>query len=220
MKLVCDRFESVVEWEEGKICSLVLENPDVFRGVISDLVTGLDGMETNMILSRDNKEIKISSNVELITSYIPFEVNTKRMLSSLLSVLEKEAVNEQHFEQTQELLAGIERYMDDLSFYLPADLEYKINVAGLLKMAAPRLNLGDCVGIEQIYAYMQFYREVIGERLFVFVNLREFYNEEDVEKFVNTVVAHKYSILLIDNKEYQKIDCEKRLIIDADRCEI
>ena len=141
MKLVCDRFESVVEWEEGKICSLVLENPDVFRGVISDLVTGLDGMEINMILSRDNKEIKISSNVELITSYIPFEVNTKRMLSSLLSVLEKEAVNEQHFEQTQELLAEIERYMDDLSFYLPADLEYKINVAGLLKMAAPRLNL-------------------------------------------------------------------------------
>lgn len=56
--------------------------------------------------------------------------------------------------------------------------------------------------------------------MFVFVNLREFYNEEDVEKFVNTVVAHKYSILLIDNKEYQKIDCEKRLIIDADRCEI
>ena len=42
MKLVCDRFESVVEWKEGKICSLVLENPDVFRGVISDLVTGLD----------------------------------------------------------------------------------------------------------------------------------------------------------------------------------
>ena len=89
MKLVCDKFESVIEWEEGKICSLVLENPDVFRGVISDLVTGLDGMETNMILSRDNKEIKISSNVELITSYIPFEVNTKRMLSSLLYVLEK-----------------------------------------------------------------------------------------------------------------------------------
>ena len=37
--------------------------------------------------------------------------------------------------------------------------------------------------------------------------------------FVNTSVAHKYSLLLIDNKEFPLEECEERLVIDQDYCE-
>lgn len=58
-------------------------------------------------------------------------------------------------------------------------------------MAAPKLNLEQVEGIEKIFEYMQFYREVLGDRVFVFVNLRSYYNRNDVCDFVNTSVALK-----------------------------
>ena len=49
------------------------------------------------------------SGYELIMNYIPFEVNTKKLMNSLAGVLEKEAVSEENFLQTQELLTKIEK---------------------------------------------------------------------------------------------------------------
>ena len=118
-----------------------------------------------------------------------------------------------------DLVSEIEKYMDKLSFRLPINLEYKISVSNLLKMASPKLNLEQVEGIEKIFEYMQFYREVLGDRLFIFVNLRSYYNRKDVCDFVNTSIAHKYSLLLIDNKEFPIEECEERLVIDQDYCE-
>ena len=219
MKLVSDKIQSCIHFVEGKFNSIIIESPDVFREVIQDFVSEMNGIETGLVLSKDNMPIKIANNVELLMSYIPFEVNTKKLLTSLQNVLEKEAVNEENYLKTQELLTEIETYMDKLSFRLPVNLEYKISVSNLLKMAAPKLNLEQVEGIEKIFEYMQFYREVLGDRVFVFVNLRSHYNRNDVCNFVNTSVTHKYSLLLIDNKEFPLEECEERLVIDQDYCE-
>lgn len=219
MKIVSDKIQSCIEFEEGKFNTIIIESPDLFREMIQDFVSAATGQETGLVLSKDNVPIKISSHIELIMSYIPFEVNTKKLLTGLQSLLEKEAVNEENYVKTQSLLIEIEKYMDQLSLNLPANLEYKINVANLLKMASPKLNLEEMNGIEKIYEYMQFYREIMGDKLFVFTNLRAYYNEEDVCNFVETCVAHKYLMLLIDNQEYPCVSCEKRLIIDKDYCE-
>ena len=219
MKLVSDKIQSCIHFTEGKFNSIIIESSDAFREVIQDFVSEMNGIETGLVLSKDNVPIKIANNVELLMSYIPFEVNTKKLLTSLQNVLEKEAVNEENYLKTQELLMEIETYMDKLSFRLPVNLEYKISVSNLLKMAAPKLNLEQVEGIEKIFEYMQFYREVLGDRVFVFVNLRSYYNRNDVCDFVNTSVAHKYSLLLIDNKEFPLEECEERLVIDQDYCE-
>ncbi len=220
MKLISTQFQSMIEFEEGKFNSIIIEAPDVFREVVREFVSAINGLETGLVLSENNVPIKISQIVELIMTYIPFEVNTKKLMTNLAGVLEKEAMNEENYLHTQELLAEIENYLDKLSFRLPANLEYKISASGLIKMAAPKLSLEGASGIEEIFDYMQFCREVIGERLFVFVNLRAYYTDKDVEKFTNTCLAHKFSVLLIDSKEFPCLSCEKRLLIDIDRCEI
>ena len=154
MKLVSDKFQSCIHFTEGKFNSIIIESPDAFREVIQDFVSEMNGIETGLVLSKDNMPIKIANNVELLMSYIPFEVNTKKLLTSLQNVLEKEAVNEENYLKTQELLMEIETYMDKLSFRLPVNLEYKISVSNLLKMAAPKLNLEQVEGIEKIFEYM------------------------------------------------------------------
>ena len=129
MKLVSAHFQSIIEFEEGKFNSIIIESPDTFREVVRELVSEINGSETGMVLSENNVPIKVSQNIELIMNYIPFEVNTKKLMNSLAGVLEKEAVSEENFLQTQELLTKIEKYLDELSFGLPVDLEYKISVS-------------------------------------------------------------------------------------------
>ena len=101
MKLVSDKFQSCIHFVEGKFNSIIIESPDVFREVIQDFVSEMNGIETGLVLSKDNMPIKIVNNVELLMSYIPFEVNTKKLLTSLQNVLEKEAVNEENYLKTQ-----------------------------------------------------------------------------------------------------------------------
>ena len=140
MKLVSDKFQSCIHFVEGKFNSIIIESPDVFREVIQDFVSEMNGIETGLVLSKDNMPIKIVNNVELLMSYIPFEVNTKKLLTSLLNILEKEAVNAENYLKTQELLIEIEKYMDKLSFRLPVNLEYKINYNILNKLKLMELS--------------------------------------------------------------------------------
>ena len=43
---------------------------------------------------------------------------------------------------------------------------------------------------------------------------------EQMEAFVQTAISHKYKILLLDASEHCRLQDEKRVIIDADLCEI
>lgn len=47
-----------------------------------------------------------------------------------------------------------------------------------------------------------------------------FIDDEEMEKFAETVIMHGYDILAIESCAYKKLKNEKRLIIDEDLCEI
>ena len=67
---------------------------------------------------------------------------------------------------------------------------------------------------------MTLVRELDKEKLFVFVNLRSWFLDEEVESFMQTALSHKFNVLLLDNREYTRLPGEKRTIIDRDLCEI
>ena len=48
MKLVSDKFQSCIHFVEGKFDSIIIESPDVFREVIQDFVSEMNGIETGL----------------------------------------------------------------------------------------------------------------------------------------------------------------------------
>ena len=74
--------------------------------------------------------------------------------------------------------------------------------------------------IERVFQYITMVRDLFGEKLFVFVNIRSFFSDEDMETFIETVVAHNFYVLLIDGKEYNRMKNEERIVIDSDLCVI
>ena len=119
------------------------------------------------------------------------------------------------------MLAEIERYIYDVSFDFDVEIQCdKISIAQILKAAGIRIISEYDKLTEVLYSYMQLVREFDGDKVFVFVNLRSFIRLEELQNFADTVLAHGYRVLLLDNHAYPSLSMEKRLIVDADLCEI
>lgn len=73
--------------------------------------------------------------------------------------------------------------------------------------------------LERLIDYMELVREFERDKLFVYVNLRSFFSDEEIERFLRTALDHGYRILLIDAQSHEKLLLENRVTVDNDLCE-
>lgn len=221
MKLVYPTLRTPVLLRTDCINSVIIEEPGYFYEIIKDLKMQWKGVDGKAVLSKDNEPMEISKNLELIIDCINFEINQKTLLTKMLSALERTGKSLEYIEKSQKLLAEIERYIYDISFSYDMEIQCdKISISQILKSAGIRIVLAYDKLTEILYSYMQLVREFDGEKVFVFVNLRSFVKQEDLQYFADTVLAHGYTTLFFDNHIYPKLSRENRLVVDADLCEI
>ena len=219
MKIITDLFTGEINIETDCITELIIENPNIMYRFINQLYNSINGEEEDLVLSNDNNILKTSKNIELVTTFIPFDINEKRLITKINALLEKEAVNELHYYETMNLLASIEKYINYLSEVLPCNIDYSsINISSLIKMCGVSIADDSLSVIERIYNYMNLVRDLLGEKIFVFVNMHSFFSNNDIQSFVDTVTSHKFYTLLIDSNEYDNIKKVRRIIIDKDLC--
>ena len=156
-----------------------------------------------------------------ISDFISFESNKKSLLTKILKRMEETAQDENYFLRTHQLMAEIEQYLNDLSMEQDVDLVFsKLSLSNLLKAVGIRFLEDYTKIVDKIFSYINLVRRFEGDKLFVLVNLHSYVSNEDMNFFMNTLVAHGLYVLFIDNKEYPISKLEKRIIIDADLCEI
>lgn len=93
-------------------------------------------------------------------------------------------------------------------------------VSALLKTVGITLR-DDCPdALERLLDYMELVRCYERNKLFIFVNLRSYFPDDSVRRFLQTAMDHQYTLLLVDAWEHPRLPEERRLIIDKDLCEI
>ena len=108
----------------------------MFFGILSDIRGQIEGIEGRVVLSEKNNLLSIAKTVELLTQFVPFEINQKQLISKVISKLGQIAVDEMHYGRTMELLGEIESYFTELAFELTGNIEFtKLGAEGLLKGA-------------------------------------------------------------------------------------
>ena len=121
--------------------------------------------------------------------------------------------------QTNELITLLESYLLDLSVELTGDIEFsKITWENIIKAVGIGFTENYDSLAEKILDYMELVREYDSEKMFITLNLRSYISDDEMNKFVNDVVARGYKLLMVENIEYPIIEHEKRYIIDADKC--
>ena len=220
MKIVHPKINSKIEISDHEISVIVIEEPDFFSELLTDIKKQINNFEGNTVLSVSNEPVSFRKYVELITDPLSIEMNNRVILKKVIAAMEKCGQDAVYYERTQKLLAEIETYINDLSLNFDAEIEcHDISFQQILK--ATELTVADEYSrlVDKIYAYMELIREFEGDKLFIFVNLSSYIGNEQLQEFVNTVIGHSFRVLLIDSHDFERLDKENRLIVDCDLCE-
>lgn len=219
MKLFIPQIDYVIECNQEHCQSLVIENRVVWCSVLNDVVEQLQGEEGKIVLSDHDKILPMSKNIEMISQFIPFDMNQKSLLTKIMGEMQKHAVNEEHFLQTTALLTEWEKYLLDLSMEITGSINFsKINADSLVKASGMELDSSyDSLG-EKLLDYFELVEVYDRKKLFILVNLRSYLSVTEMAQFVKSVIAHQYEILLVDAVDFPVLEGEQRHIVDADQC--
>ncbi|MDD3400358.1 MAG: type II-A CRISPR-associated protein Csn2 [Eubacteriales bacterium] len=221
MRLATPLIGHVIEFNENKVSTLVIENQTCFYRLMMDLTMQAEGYEGDAVLSKDDCPIQFPKNAEIIQTFTPFTVNRKSLLTKICAAIEKEGLNESNFLRTEELLAQIERYIDDLSFGLPCSITFdKLNISSIIKSVGVVIEENEDEPIERIISYMELVSELESDKLFIFVNMRSYFADDKMNLFIKSATAHKHRIMLLDCNARAMLDGEQRWTVDEDWCEI
>lgn len=220
MKLVHKNMGHILRFGEGYVNELIVENKKMFFELINCMTMQMDGLPGDCVLSVSDRPVEFSKYADLTVQFAPFEVNRKNLLAKLYSALEKKAQFSENYEKTRELLGELEKYIFDLSEDLPFEINcQKLAIGPIIRALAPIIEENDKKPLEKIFAYMELVRELDRDKLFIMVNMRSYFSDEDMEIFTQSVCLHDFKVLLLESFEFSKIKNTKRFVIDVDLCE-
>lgn len=213
-------MDSLVQIENSYEYELVIENQNIFTKMVSDIANQIAGAEGQSVLSIDNVPVEWSKYADIIVQIVPFDVNKKPLLNKILQDLVKESTNEYNCLFASDVLSKIEMLIEQLYADKPCGLCLnKLSVESVLKAVGIQIDSSNQTDIDKICDYMNLVREFEGEKLFIFVNMRSYFSDEEMEEFITTVLGHDLRVLLLESTERSELKRTRRVIIDRDLCE-
>lgn len=220
MKFVYSGIDTVFSIEETYVNELVIENKRLFREVVEDLSAQVSGFSGKALLSIDNVSVDMQKHIEVITCFVPFEMNRKTLISKMLQKFEEKAVDSEHFFHTSEIMRLVETYLDNITEDSDCELSYsKLNISSIIKAAGIEIDEYGKSNLERMYDYFELVRSFEGDKVFFLVNMRAFYSDDDMREFIMTAIGHWIKIFLLESEIRGKLENVMRTTIDEDLCE-
>ena len=220
MKLIYKDMEHILRFGEGYVNELVVENKKLFFDLVSNMMRQAEGERGDCVLSIADRPVEFSRYADITVQFAPFQVNRKGLLTKLCATLEQKALLAENYVKTGELLGEIERYILHLAEDFPFDIDcQKLTMGPIIKAICPNIAESDKSALEKIFAYMEIIRELDRDRLFVMVNMRTYFSDEEMERFAESVCLHDFKVLLLESSSLSNLRNTKRYTVDADLCE-
>lgn len=221
MRFSYPEMDRVFDLSDGTLNTVVIENPVFLYRLLTDVNQQIEGCKGKAVVSQDDCPMDLSKTVEILNTFVPFDLSRKGLLTKITTALEKQALSPEHYSTTMQMLGELEQYLNSLAFAFPCDIDFpKLSAGMLIKSASPEVRDDSTCLAEKVINYMELVREFERDKLFITVNLRNYISDEEAELFAGTVIPHGYQILMLECVEKKKLALENRLIIDSDLCEI
>ena len=226
MKIVHKDFEYNIKINEDRINLIVIENKKAFLKYTEEIYNqcNISDEMGDFVLSDDKgKELKISKCIDIIIDFYSIDINNKKILTKLYNQLSSIANENEMYIETGKINSRIIRYIDLIINESDYPLEYNIdfNISDLFKITGIKFDISYENTLEKICDYMDVSSRFLGKKIFVFVNIRTFFEKEEIIELYNFAKYNKIFIIMIENEISYKIDeYENVFILDKDLCEI
>lgn len=221
MKIILPQIDYVFDCSGDRCSSIIIENQNAFYNIVADICNQIAGEEGQSVLSEDNKTLSIAKYGELISQFVPFDINQKNLLTKITTQMQHIAVDESHYMRTNELMGMLERYFMELSVEMVGNLDFqKVTADAMIKASGVHIDdIYDNLG-EKLLDYFELVQEYDERKLFVLVNVRSYISDAEMKLFLESVLAREVQILMLEGSEHSLLEKEKRHIVDADMCVI
>jgi CRISPR-associated protein Csn2 len=223
MKLVYPDFEQQILLEENMVNVLHIENPEYYVQIIQELNNQINGEEGKFVLSENEKIYPIKKNVDIIINPFNLDFGNKKFINAIYTELQEIAQNETNYKSTSETISILMNYIVELvdKVDYPLSINDNIDIVELFKCVNLKLNCNEGGLIEQLVSYIELLNGILRIKLVVLVDIKRFMAEKTYLLFIETLLAKKINILLLENgNNYFAKEYERVIIIDKDLCEL
>ncbi len=215
-------LERQLEWGDSKhLCEFIIEDPKFLREVIKDLTISEE--EKELSISVGGKTLNFDKDLDVVFNPLKLDFNSKRAMTTLLKMLLKTSVSEEFYLTTNKLKTKIVKYFSEI--VEAEDFEFEVSTDDFTMDSVAKAVSIHIIGdeddfVELLTDYVSMMSELASIKLFVFINLRCFMSDLDMERFHHNLDNHQINALLLESTTREVLQNTPRLIIDKDLCEI
>ena len=222
MKLVHSLLSGELLKDKTIFTEWIIESPELFARYLQELYGQYAKCEGKFVLSQNIKELDISKYVEIITDPFAVDLNGRKIINKLYTELNELSKTEMMYTKTLQLAQHIQEYLLDLESNTNHILQFngEMDVTGLLKTMDVKIE--DCTEkfFERLVCYIKNVIGVLSVKVFVFINLRSYLTDNQMEELIQEITYQEVHALFIENQERTCLKGGIRYIIDKDGCEI
>ena len=217
MKLCIKYIDNNLVFNNEYINCLEVENKNYFYKIVKELNNIANGeMEDNVIFTdNESNEINIINKINIIIDYFNIDFNSKKILSlinkkinSSISVNDKDNLSKL-YNKVKKIYLPILNDMD-----LNIDINNDFDLDLIVKLLNVSIKNKDNI-LDNLFLLTDIEHELNISKLLVFVNLKQYLNEQELIELYKYLLYNNIVVLLIDSQAYGVCnEYEKKIIID------
>lgn len=217
MKMLLNNCDNDLFFDNTYVNTIEILNKKAFYQMLKD-INDLNNQD-NITFIEDSEFTNMQSKVSIVYDYVNFDFDNKKVSSGVLSL-----VNSSIDENKKEEINKIYKKLCD--FYRKIIGEFDLNIeiqeeftlqdiSKLMKLTiVPRETL-----LNNLLLLLDLESEFHLNKLIVFINLKDYLENDELSEFYKYALYKNVSILLIDNTKHFTNNFEKKLLIDEDLVE-
>lgn len=220
-------LENDIIFKEEYINVLQIQDKKLFTNVINSLndnINNIEDTKERIIILDNDIEIKIEKEVLMIIDVFNIDFNQKKIQSALYNKIEK--IYKQEFERMSEfqtIFQKLQLNVLDVFNEFPFEFNYKesIGIQEYLKLLGLKISNNKGKIIDTVFSLIDVVEYLLVAKLLVFVNLKLYPSDDELNEIYKYAMYKKVNILLIETgEEKEPLENEKILYIDSDYDEI
>lgn len=198
----------------------VIENQQVFSDIVESLWKQVNGQEGMLLLSDWGDSIRFDKKVEFICNPITIDCNDRKILNKIYVDATTSALD-LYVQNIAELNAEIINFIDKITATLPYGLDHNIelDLTGLWKLYKLKVDEECTNRLDYLITYIKLLHQVNSIIVFAFLNLKQYFNDEEIEILYQACIYEHIFILDLEGYDPKmRNKTENYVILDKDLC--
>lgn len=218
MKIVHPLIEIAIDFKINNCYTLVVENPNEFYNLTSELYQQTKGNEGAFILS-DNSILNIEKEMLLIYDYYNISFSSKKIVNLINNDILQLLKKNDFIEDFSAISTSFIKLSEKISQELDYELEFEDNFCfeDFIKFSNFKIRNADNL-LENLITFVDLFIKLTNIKIVSFINISNFLNENEMIELIKQLNYFQVKILFLESQDRIKSHNLKKIIIDQDLC--